>query len=55
MVKEQGRKIRIVLPCAQKADKYAVTTRSYVTFDKDTGLSGYGFYRWVEIMPFERG
>lgn len=55
MVKEQGRKIRIVLPCAQKADNYAVTTRSYVTFDKDTGLSGYGFYRWVEIMPFERG
>ncbi len=55
MVKEQGRKICIVLPCVQKADKYAVTTRSYVAFDQDTGLAGYAFFRWVEIMPFERG
>ena len=53
LVKEPGRKISIVVPCGQKADKYAVTTRSYVTYDKSTGLAGYGYYRWLAIAPAE--
>lgn len=46
---EPGRKVNLVLPVKENSDKYCVTTRSYVTYDKKTGQAGYGYYRYVAI------
>lgn len=48
-VYEPGRKVKLVLPVRVLSDKYCLTTRSYVTYDAETGQAGYGFYRYVEI------
>lgn len=50
---EAGRKIKIVLPAAKQADEYKLLTRSYVQFDEQTGQAGYGYYRWLDIVPVE--
>lgn len=48
---ESGRKISIVIPAEEQAEKYNLTTRSYVVYDKTTGQAGYGWYRWVSLQP----
>ena len=51
---EPGRKIRLVVPVAEQAEKYELRTRSYVQFDETTGQAGYAYYRWLDIVPADR-
>ncbi len=53
-LKEDGRKITITIPTTQQADNYALTTRSYITYDSDTGQAGFAYYRYVNITA-DRG
>lgn len=46
---EKGRKISLVIPSSEDAEKYSLTTRSYIVVNNTTGQSGYGYYRWVRI------
>lgn len=46
---EEGRKIRMVVPASEKAEHYALKTRSYITYDKDTKQAGFGYYRFLDI------
>ena len=48
---DAGRKIRKVIPSSIKSDYYALTTRSYIEYNKKTGQAGYGYYRYVDIKP----
>lgn len=50
---EAGRKIKIVLPVDRQADEYKLLIRSYIQFDEQTGQAGYGYYRWLDIVPVE--
>ena len=54
MVYEPGRKVKLILPVKEKSEKYCVTTRSYITYDDNTGQSGYGYYRYVAIEAERR-
>lgn len=49
VVYEPGRKIKLELPVKEISEKYCVTTRSYITYDTETGQAGYGYYRYVGI------
>lgn len=50
---ERGRKISMAIPVEELATRYTLTTRSYITYDKETGQAGYGYYRWVRLAPLE--
>lgn len=53
-IAEAGRKMEFILPVKEKETYYDLTTRSYITYDSETGQAGYGYYRYVVIAP-ERG
>ena len=53
-IAETGRKMEFILPVNEEAKHYDLTTRSYITYDDQTGQAGYGYYRYVEIAA-ERG
>ena len=48
---EKGRKISLTIPTEDTAKYYALVTRSYITFDTETGQAGYGYYRYLDIRP----
>ena len=48
---EKGRKISLTIPTQDTAKYYALVTRSYITFDTETGQAGYGYYRYLDIRP----
>ncbi len=48
---ERGRKIAMTIPSYDKADYYAMVTRSYIVYDEKTGQAGYGYYRYLDISP----
>lgn len=48
---EKGRKISLTIPTQDMAKYYALVTRSYITFDTETGQAGYGYYRYLDIRP----
>lgn len=52
---EEGRKIALTVPVDEKASHYALKTRSYITYDKDTSQAGFGYYRFLDIVKAERG
>ena len=52
---EEGRKILLTVPVDEKASHYAVKTRSYITYDKDTSQAGFGYYRFLDIVKAGRG
>ncbi len=52
---EAGRKISLLLPAKQKAERYELVTRSYVQYDAKTGQAGYSTYRWVDIAAVKEG
>lgn len=52
---EEGRKISLVIPAKESAEKYMLTTRSYITYHGVTGQAGYGYHRWVEIVAKKEG
>lgn len=52
---EEGRKIGLVLPVEEDAEHYALQTRTYITYDEQTGQAGFGYYRYVDIVRAERG
>lgn len=52
---EEGRKIKLEVPVDTKAEHYALKTRSYITYDKDTMQAGFGYYRFLDVVPAERG
>lgn len=52
---EEGRKISIVVPVDVDAEHYALKTRSYITYDEQTGQAGFGYYRYMDIVRSERG
>lgn len=52
---EEGRKIRLVIPTDVDAEHYALKTRSYITYDEQTGQAGFGYYRYIDIVRSERG
>lgn len=54
-ISEPGRKMEFTLPSDQKAKYYDLTTRSYITYDKQTGQAGYAYYRYVSIQPENKG
>lgn len=50
---EAGRKIKLVLPVADVAEKYKLVTRSYIQYDEQTGQAGYAYYRWLDIRAVD--
>lgn len=52
---EEGRKIALTVPVDEKSLHYALKTRSYITYDKDTNQAGFGYYRFLDIVKAERG
>lgn len=48
---DSGRKIKFIIPATNEADYYSLKTRSYITYDNETGQAGYGYYRYVSIQP----
>lgn len=50
---EAGRKIKLVLPVADAAEKYKLVTRSYIMYDEQTGQAGYAYYRWLDIRAVD--
>lgn len=47
---ESGRKIRLVIPVDIQAEQYGLVTRSYITYNDETGQASYGFHRYVAIQ-----
>lgn len=45
---EAERKFSLMVPAYKQADCFLVT-RSYIVSDEATGLSGYGYYRYLDI------
>lgn len=46
---EPGRKIERIIPVESVVRNYRLRTRSYITYDEDTGQAGYGYSRYVAI------
>ena len=46
---DSSRKMRMVVPVEEVAQRYGLQTRNYVGSDDNTGLSGYIDYRFVHI------
>lgn len=52
---EEGRKIGLVIPVDEDAKHYALKTRTYITYDEQTGQAGFCYYRYVDVVRAERG
>lgn len=54
-LREEGRKISLTVPVDEEAAHYAIKTRAYISYDKDTMQAGFGCYRFLDIVKAERG
>ena len=52
---EEGRKIKMVVPVDELGKHYALKTRSYISFDSETGQAGFGYSRYLGICLADRG
>lgn len=51
---EQGRKIKMTIPTDTRSDHYALKTRSYIAYDRQTGQASIAYYRFVDITASNR-
>lgn len=51
---EQGRKIKMTIPTDTQSDHYALKTRSYIDYDRQTGQASLAYYRFVDITASNR-
>lgn len=52
-LEDAGRHFRMTVPADSASRSLLLVTRSYVDYDKETGLAGYSDYRYVEIIGEE--
>lgn len=52
---EDGRKIKMIVPVDELGKHYALMTRSYISFDSETGQAGFGYSRYLGICLADRG
>lgn len=52
---EDGRKIKMIVPVNELGKHYALRTRSYISFDGETGQAGFGYSRYLGICLADRG
>lgn len=51
-LKDKNRKIDMIIAVQKtNSERYALTTRSYIDYDGQTGLAGYSDYRYVSVDP----